>query len=827
MNALGHLALMVALVVATFAAVASIVGRVRGMPRLQQAGYAAAFAVTGLITVAALSLIYLLVARDFGVKYVQHYSDRSMPLFYVITSFWGGQDGSLLFWVWVLSMYSAAALWVNRSHARLIPWATATTMTIATFFLVVLLFAANPFETYLGIAPIDGKGLNPLLQNYYMSIHPPMLYLGYIGMAIPFAFGIGALASGQTDETWLRISRRWTLLAWFFLSIGLILGQLWAYEELGWGGYWAWDPVENAGFLPWLTCTAFLHSIMIQERRGMFKKWNMSLVIGSFGLTILGTFLTRSGVVQSVHAFAQSNIGIYFITFLTLAMVTAFSLMAWRWKDLSSPVKLESRLSREFAFLLNNWILVGMAFFILTATLFPSLSNWLLGEKITVGPPFYNKWMVPLGLGLLFLTGVGPLIGWRKASGSSLKKQFMWPVSSAITVGGLSMLLGALKGGPATVITYTLAGFVVATVTQEYVRGALVRMKNTGEGLLEALAGLMSRAKRRYGGYVIHFGVVLMFFGWAGNAYKMEKDVTLARGEVAHIGSYAIRYDDLRFGETPSHGEVTAVLSVLGKGGADLGKLEPAKFMYRKSQQPTTEVSIRSTLTQDLYLILAGWDQANGNVTLRLVINPFTMWVWMGAGFLLVGMVVVMWPDRHKRKHLGSGRGVVAGLAFLLLAGSLGFGHAALARPATDIPLPPALDTVAKQMEHKLMCTCGCGEMLSECTCGTSKEMRDTIRTDLKQGMDEKAILAWFVKKDGTQVLSTPPKTTFNDMAWAVPYTILGASMVGLLFVGGRWAKKRHADERPADMIAPDINLSRSEEAAYRERLDDELEDLD
>ncbi|RMG11903.1 MAG: heme lyase CcmF/NrfE family subunit, partial [Deltaproteobacteria bacterium] len=442
MHELGYLILMVALVTAVFSAAASVVGVRRRRPRLEQAGYLAAFATAALVSMAAFALVYLFAAQDFSVKYVQHYSDRSMSLAYVLSAFWGGQDGSLLFWAWVLSLYSAAALWWNRKQTRLVPYATAVLMTTEAFFMVLLLFAANPFETFLGPPPTDGQGLNPLLQNAYMAIHPPTLYLGYIGMVIPFAFGIAALASGKLDETWLRLSRRWTLTAWFFLSIGLVLGMLWAYEELGWGGYWAWDPVENAGFLPWLTCTAFLHSVMIQERRGMFRIWNMILVIHSFAFTLLGTFLTRSGVVQSVHAFAQSSVGPYFTTFLGVSMLLSFALLFYRRKELHTPVHIESILSREFAFLLNNWILLGMAYFILVATLFPSVSEALMGEKITVGPPFYNKWMVPLGLILLFLTGVGPLIAWRKASGTSLRKHFTWPVVTGLAFGGVSIALG-------------------------------------------------------------------------------------------------------------------------------------------------------------------------------------------------------------------------------------------------------------------------------------------------------------------------------------------------------------------------------------------------
>jgi cytochrome c-type biogenesis protein CcmF len=843
MHELGYLTILVALVVATFAGVASVVGYRRGHAKLQQAGYAGAFAVAGLVTVAALCMIYLFVAHDFSVKYVHRHSDRSMPMFYIVTAFWGGQEGSLLFWLWILVLYGAVALWLNRDQVRLIPYANATLMATAVFFLVLLIFPANPFATYLGEAPTDGRGLNPLLQNPYMIIHPPTMYLGYIGMTIPFAFGIASLASGQTDETWLRVTRRWTLVAWFFLSIGLILGKLWAYEELGWGGYWAWDPVENAGFLPWLTCTAFLHSVMIQERRGMFKKWNMTLVIFSFAFTIVGTFLTRSGVVQSVHSFAQSDIGNYFIGFLIISMGVGFLLMWVRRKELHSEVEVESMLSREFAFGLNNWILLGMAFFVLIATIFPSLSDYFIGEKITVGQPFFNQWMIPLGLTLLFLCGVGPLISWRKASGDSMKKQFMWPTITGLVAGGVSIALGAGSGGPLPVLTYLFCGFVTATIGQEYIRGIRVRMRNANEGAMDAFMGLMSRAKRRYGGYVIHFGVVLMFFGWAGNAYKIERDVTLARGEVASIGPYVVRYDDLRFGETRHRGEVTAYLTILNRAGRELDTQTPAKWFYRKSEQPTTEIAIRTTLTEDLYVVLAGWDPGTGAALLRLVINPFVLWVWLGSGFLILGIAIVLWPDRHVKRHLGSTRRGAAGIAVVLLAlaGLVGAprsaaaqpGHEEVGRPSTSVELSPELDKVARELNNELICLCGtCSrQTLHDCTCGYAAQRREEIRRRLSDGATKQDLLDYYIAHYGTlQVLTTPPDTGFFRLAWALPYAGIGVGGLALFIAGIRWSKRnrtRDPDATPADMQAPETGLSEDETESYRDRLADELEDLD
>src|SRR3954454_23319827 len=465
MAAFGTFTLLIALVVATYAGVVSLVGARRANRRLIASARAGVYALAAVLGLSSVALVYAFVSHDYSIKYVHHYSDAASPLFYQITAYWGGLDGSILWWVFLLSVFSAIAIYSNRNrHRELLPYAVTVLMAIADFFLFVIIFFKNPFDTYLTDIPITGKGLNPLLQNAYMVTHPPSLYTGFVGMSIPFEFGMGALISGQLDDTWIASVRKWTLGAWFFLSMGLTLGMLWAYEELGWGGFWGWDPVENAGFLPWLTATAFLHSIMIQERRGMMKIWNVTLIIITFFLTIFGTFMTRSGIVQSVHAFGQdTKLAWIFTIFMVITLIVSFGFVIKRMPELRSRATLDSWLSREAAFTVNNWILLFAAFFVLFATMFPTLSDAVTGERITVGPPFFNKWMVPIGLILLFLTGVGPLIAWRKASASHLRYQFAFPLGAA-TVAVVLCLVAGIQSSWAAVICFGFCAFVVGTI---------------------------------------------------------------------------------------------------------------------------------------------------------------------------------------------------------------------------------------------------------------------------------------------------------------------------------------------------------------------------
>jgi cytochrome c-type biogenesis protein CcmF len=488
-----------------------------------------------------------------------------------------------MFWVFLLSLFGSAAVYINRErHRELIPYVVATIAVVQMFFLFLMVVHKNPFTTFLAAAPPEGEGLNPLLQNYWMAIHPPSLYTGFVGMTIPFAFGIAALITGHLDDSWLRAVRRWTMVSWLFLSFGLTLGMIWAYEELGWGGYWAWDPVENAGLLPWFTATAFLHSVMVQERRSMLRVWNVTLVILTFFLTIFGTFMTRSGVVQSVHAFGEDPVLTrMFTVFMVFILTFSFGLVIYRLPLLKARNELDSWLSREAAFLVNNWILLFSAMLVLFGTMFPTLSEAVTGERLTVAAPFFNKWMTPVGLILLGLTGFGPLLAWRRSTVRNLMDQFLWPALSGAVSLGIALALGIPVWSAG--LCFALCGFVVGTVAQEFYRGARVRRKNTGTDFFTALVGLVGRNKRRYGGYIVHVGIVFIFLGFAGNARKLDEQVHLKPGETKQIGRYTIRHDAIKIVDDGQKQMTTAYLTVF-KVGKDIVGLYPAIWAYRRHE---------------------------------------------------------------------------------------------------------------------------------------------------------------------------------------------------------------------------------------------------
>jgi cytochrome c-type biogenesis protein CcmF len=651
MTDIGNIALWIALLIGLWgSAVAFAAGRSRRAD-LALSAERSMFAVWGLLALASAALMKALLAHDFSIEYVAAYTSRNLPVFYTWSAFYAGQKGSLLFWAIVLATFSAAAVLMNRGRYReLMPYVTGVLLVIITFFVAVMVFASNPFEK-LGFLPQDGRGLNPQLQNPGMVIHPPMLYLGYISIAVPFAFAVAALVSGKLDTGWLQAIRRWTIMSWLFLSVGVVLGMWWAYVELGWGGYWAWDPVENASLMPWLTMTAFLHSVMIQEKRGMLKKWNLGLIIGSFLLSIFGTFITRSGVISSVHSFAQSNVGWFFLGFLVLAGVASFALLAYRWPALAAEARLESMVSREAAFLFNNLIFLVITFSVFWGTLFPVLSEAVRGTKVTVGPPFFNQVNIPLGLLLLFLTGVGPLIAWRQASTANLRRQFLWPVAGMLVTGAL---LAVLRMSDAwAVAAFALAAFVTVTVAQEFVRGTLARHRQYGEGWLLAVVRLVGRNRRRYGGYVVHLGMVMLFVGFAGMAFKSDTEVTLKPGQTTEVRSpyghvYRLTHQGISQYEQLNRFVSAASLDVY-QDGKYLGVMKSEKRQHMDSMgqpsfEPSTEVAIRSGVREDLYIIFAGSVQGTEEAVYRITINPLVWWVWYGGMVLALGGLISMWP---------------------------------------------------------------------------------------------------------------------------------------------------------------------------------------
>src|SRR6188768_333317 len=592
MSALGSFVLLATFVVASYALAASVAGGRRRSRALIESGVGAFYMTAALTTVASVIIVHAFVTGNFAIKYVQRYSDAAQPMAYKITSYWGGLDGSIMFWVFLLSVFGTVAVAVNRErHRELIPWVVAVISVVEMFFIFIMVVHNNPFSTFLANAPADGKGLNPLLQNFYMAIHPPSLYTGFVAMTIPYAFGMAALITGHLDDAWLRAVRRWTMIGWLFLTFGLTLGMLWAYEELGWGGFWGWDPVENAGLLPWFTATAFLHSVMVQERRGMLRVWNVTLVILTFFLTIFATFMTRSGVVQSVHAFGEDRELARLFTIFMVGIVTfSFGWVIYRLPLLRSRNELDSWVSREAAFLANNWILLFSAFFVLFATMFPTLSEAVTGERLTVGPPFFNKWMLPIGLALLALTGVGPLLAWRKSTVSNLVDQFLYPLVFAFVVSGGLVALGVRVWSSG--VCFALCAFVFGTIAQEFIRGAEVRQAATGSDRITAMIGLVSRSKRRYGGYIVHVGIALMFLGFAGEGFKQEGEALLKPGGQFKVAHFTVKHDALRVTSDAQKQMITGHVSVYDDGKL-IGTMEPAKWFYSKrEQEPTTEVAI-------------------------------------------------------------------------------------------------------------------------------------------------------------------------------------------------------------------------------------------
>ena len=642
---LGRFSVLGAFVLALYALAAAATGGWTRRPLMIASAVRALWMIALLEGVATLVLVAALVRRDYAFAYVvTHVSDAQPPLYNVL-SFWGGMEGSLLLWALLLSGYTLLAVRsIAREQPPLLPGVVAVCAGVAAFFLFMLAAVTSPFVTR-PFPPADGFGMNPLLLTPWMAIHPPTLYLGFVGLTVPFAITLAAVLRGEAGEAGVLIARRWVLWAWYALGMGLVFGARWSYVVLGWGGYWAWDPVENAAFMPWLVATAFLHSVMIQERREMLTRWNVVLVVLAFGLSIFGTFLTRSGVLSSVHSFTQSPVGAYFLGFLALAMLVGFGIVAWRWEALASRNELDAVLSRESVFLLNNVVFLAVAFTVLLGTVFPLVSEALTGRKVNVGPPFFDHIVAPLALALLLLMGVGPLIAWRRASADNLRHNFLGPGAAGVLLGFGLLALGLRS--PGAVLTFALCGFVAGTVALEFARGVRVRRVHREERLGRALIGLVLHNRRRYGGYIVHLGILLIVAGITGSSlFSTQRLVTVAPGAFTQIGEYLVRFDGLTQSTGNGALEITARLRAFA-GGRDLGPLEARRDLFLSREAPsTTDVALRSTPRDDLYVILTGWT-ADGRAALRLFVNPLVMWMWAGGLVLTLGAVISMVPERR------------------------------------------------------------------------------------------------------------------------------------------------------------------------------------
>lgn len=646
MTEIGYIALFLALILAVYAALAYLFGAKRRHNGLLESARSSILTVCGLLSVSTGVMVYALLTHNFQIEYVASYTSRDLSVSYLLSALWAGNDGSLLFWAWLLSVCAAVVVLQKRDIGKeLTPYASSIIMFTEAFFLVLLLFVANPFQQ-LSFVPADGRGLNPLLENPGMFFHPPFLLAGYVGFTVPFAFAIAALLTNRLRDEWIIAVRRWTILAWLFLGIGNLFGAWWAYVELGWGGYWAWDPVENASFMPWLTATAFLHSIMMQRRRGILKTWNMVLIIITFALSILGTFLTRSGVLSSVHTFTESPLlGAMYLGFIGITLFGSLGLVYYRSEELRGEAEMESLVSRESTFLLNNLLLVGAAFAVLLGTFFPIISEAVRGVKVSVGPPFYNQVMSPIFLGVILLAGICALIGWRRASIKNLIHNFLWPAVASLILGIVLFILGVREWY--ALVALPICGLVLFTIIYEWFRGTGARHRMRGENYLKAFWHLVMANRPRYGGYIVHIGVIIFAIGVIGSSlYNVETEASLTPGGTMTIKNYTLAYENMDSYETASKEVVSATLSIYD-GGELLGKLTPEKYFHRNYEQSVTEVAIRSTLLEDLYIILVGWD-SDGTTAFKVIVNPLVSWLWIGGIVLVAGGLIAFWPERRK-----------------------------------------------------------------------------------------------------------------------------------------------------------------------------------
>ena len=637
----------------------------------RRASYFAFFAMSAAMLVMEVALL----THDFSVDYVAQVGSIETPTYYTAISLWSSLDGSILFWGWILAGYAALFAFTRRREwevpgasvrgrdgriaagLRMTPVVTAVIGTVGLFFFGLLVGPSNPFGL-VDPAPANGQGPNPLLQNHpLMGLHPPMLYFGFVGMTVPFAFAIAGLLIGNVEARWLRDARRWTIGAWAFLTMGIIGGGWWSYEVLGWGGAWAWDPVENASFLPWLTATAFLHSAMVQERRGMLKTWNLTLMISTFLLVLFGTFLTRSGIIDSVHAFADGPIGPIFFGYIAFVLITSLILIGWRANRLHAPGQIEGAVSRESAFIVNNLLLVGFTFTVLLGTLFPLIVEAVRGDRISVGPPYFDMVAVPIGLALLFLMGIGPALPWRRASGEKIKKAFLVATAIGLLAGALAFALGIRQVYP--ILTIAAAAFVMTTIVEEFAKGVSARRRIAGRSIIGALVDLFGRNGRRYGGYVVHVGVVVIALAISVSwTWKFEREGTLREGERLAIGDYEIEFVDVWAVQEPHRVVIGSTINAF-RDGRPLGEMRPRMNIYQSSQQPIATPAVKSSLTSDLYLTLMAFDRDEGaHATIRAIVNPGIVWLWIGGLIMGIGSLIAIWPR-------GIGRSRFAGEALL------------------------------------------------------------------------------------------------------------------------------------------------------------------
>jgi cytochrome c-type biogenesis protein CcmF len=657
MAQIGSFALLLALGLSAYsfgAGLLALFGRDAASARLGETARRAGIATFIIVALASFVLVSAAFNDDFSIAYIYHHSNRDLPVAYKFAVLWSGQEGSLLFWSLLLAGYGFVLRLRYKTDQRLFAYASVIIAAVQVFFLLILNFAAHPFAIEQGGIPADGTGLNPLLQYPEMVIHPPMLYLGYVGFTIPFAFALGALIMHYPGEKWIHITRRWTMVTWCFLTIGVFLGAHWAYAVLGWGGYWGWDPVENASLMPWLTGTAFLHSVMMQEKRGMLKVWNMALVFATFLLSMLGTFLTRSGVISSVHAFAQSSIGTWFIVFIALTTAVCAFFLIKNLRYLKSEHKLESLVSRESSFLFNNLLLLVVCFTVLWGTFFPILSEWVQGHKVTVGPPFFNRVAVPVALLLMLLTAVGPLLAWRKTSLESLKRNFLFPAIGSVAVGLMMIIFGVKPWEDPSyfyaVMAAVLSALVIFTIVSEFVRGGRVIAGKSGQNIFAAVLQLTRRNTRRYGGYIVHFGVALVIIGLLGQPFNKEVEKEMAFGDKITLGPYTLVCQSYTQDDNPNYANEWAIINVF-RGGKQITTMYPERRFYKASGQPQTLPRIYPSfredlfLVHDLYLVYEGKNETTGRPIIKAHLNPLVPWIWIGLIIMVFGTVVALVPS--------------------------------------------------------------------------------------------------------------------------------------------------------------------------------------